>query len=93
MDLVTRKPQKNTFYLQSIYTEFATGKSEFDPHNLVFCTEEGHPFEPKILEDGFQQILAELQLKSVDLHATRHTFATDALQKTADIITVSEILV
>ncbi len=92
MDLVTRKPQKNTFYLQSIYTEFATGKSEFDPHNLVFCTEEGHPFEPKILEDGFQQILAELQLKSVDLHATRHTFATDALQKTADIITVSEIL-
>jgi len=78
--------------IHSIHTEFAAGKSEFNPHNLVFCTEEGHPFEAKVLEDGFQQILAELQLKSVNLHATRHTFATDALQKTTDIITVSEIL-
>lgn len=78
--------------IRSINTEFAMGKSRFNPHNLVFCTEEGHPFEAKVLEDGFQQILAELQLKSVNLHATRHTFATDALQKTTDIITVSEIL-
>lgn len=60
--------------------------------DLVFCTEEGHPFEAKVLEDGFQKILAELHLKSVNIHATRHTFATEALQKATDIITVSEIL-
>ncbi len=78
--------------IRSIHTEFATGKSGFNPHNLVFCTEEGHPFEAKVLEDGFQQILAELQIKIVNLHATRHTFATDALQKTTDILTVSELL-
>jgi len=78
--------------LREISAEISEGKSEFNPHNLVFCTEEGHPLDAKVLEDGFQQILADLHLKSVNLHATRHTFATEALQKTTDIITVSEIL-
>lgn len=76
----------------AISEKLAEGKPCFNPHNLVFCTEEGHPLEAKVLEDGFQQILADLQIKSVNLHATRHTFATEALQKTTDIITVSEIL-
>ena len=58
----------------------------------MFCTEEGHPLEIKVLENGFQQILAALQIKNVNLHATRYTFATEALQKATDIITVSEIL-
>lgn len=78
--------------IHAIREELAKGKPDFNPHNLVFCTEEGHPLEVKVLEDGFQQILADLQIKSVNLHATRHTFATEALQKTTDIITVSEIL-
>lgn len=78
--------------IRAISAELAGGKSDFNPHNLVFCTEDGHPFEAKVLEDGFQKILADLHLKGVNLHATRHTFATEALQKTTDIITVSEIL-
>lgn len=78
--------------IRTISTEFADVKSDFNPHDLVFCTEEGHPFEAKVLEEGFQKILADLHLKSVNLHATRHTFATEALQKTTDIVIVSEIL-
>lgn len=78
--------------IRAISTELANGKPNFNPHDLVFCTKEGHPLDAKVLEEGFQKILADLQLKSVNLHATRHTFATEALQKTTDIITVSEIL-
>lgn len=78
--------------IHAISEELAKGKSDFNPYNLVFCTVDGHPLEVKVLEDGFQQILADLQIKSVNLHTTRHTFATEALQKTTDIITVSEIL-
>lgn len=78
--------------IRTISEKLAEGKLDFNPHNLVFCTEEGHPLEIKVLEDGFQQILAALQIKSVNLHATRHTFATEALQKTTDIVTVSEVL-
>lgn len=80
------------FMIRAINTELADGRSDFNPHNLVFCTEEGHPLEATVLEDGFQKILAALHIKIVNLHATRHTFATEALQKTTDIITVSEIL-
>ncbi|MDE6261645.1 MAG: tyrosine-type recombinase/integrase [Oscillospiraceae bacterium] len=36
--------------------------------------------------------MASTMSKAGNLHATRHTFATEALQKTTDIITVSEIL-
>ena len=78
--------------IRAISAEFANEKPNFNLHNLVFCTKAEHPLDAKVLEEGFQKILAELQFKSVNLHATRHTFATEALQKTTDIITVSEIL-
>lgn len=86
------RAKKAFLEIRAISTELAVGKSDFNPHNLVFCTEEGHPLEVKVLEDEFQQILTDLQIKSVNLHATRHTFATEALQKMTDIITVSEVL-
>ena len=86
------RAKKALLVIHAISTELANGKPNFNPHDLVFCTKEGHPLDAKVLEEGFQKILAELQLKSVNLHATRHTFATEALQKTTDIITVSEIL-
>lgn len=78
--------------IKSITQQLSNGKAQFNPHNMVFCTEEGHPYEPKTLEEGFQNILTNLGLKTVNLHATRHTFATEALHKSTDIITVSEIL-
>lgn len=78
--------------LRQIDDELAYGEQGFNPHDLVFCSEEGHPLDAKVLEDSFWSILSALHLKRVNLHATRHTFATEALQKTTDIITVSEIL-
>lgn len=78
--------------IKDITAQYERGQGSFNPHDLVFCTPEGHPLEIKALEDGFQSILASLGLRGLNLHATRHTFATEALQKTTDIITVSEIL-
>lgn len=78
--------------IKSITDQLSNGRSQFNPHDMVFCTPEGHPYEPKTLEEGFQDILTSLGLKNVNLHATRHTFATEALHKSTDIITVSEIL-
>lgn len=66
--------------------ELAKGRQCFNPYNLIFCNEKGHPLEAKVLEEGFQTILKNLGIKCVNLHATRHTFATEALQKATDII-------
>lgn len=41
--------------IRAINTEFANGKSDFNPHGLVFCTEEGHPLDAKVLEESFQE--------------------------------------
>lgn len=78
--------------LKELNDRYMRGKSDYNSHNLVFCTENGHCLDAKALEEGFHQILADLGLKCVNLHATRHTFATEAMQKTGDIVTVSEIL-
>lgn len=67
-------------------------RPNLNPHNLVFCTEDGHCLDPKVLEEDFHQILSNLGLRCINLHAIRHTFATEAMQKTSDIVTVSEIL-
>ena len=72
--------------------KYAKMRPSFNPHNLVFCTEDGHCLDTKVLEEGFHQILSDLGLRYVNLHATRHTFATEAMQKASDIVTVSEIL-
>lgn len=78
--------------IRMIQEEYADQLSVNNPYDLVFCTEEGHPYEAKVLEEGFHQILHTVGLPRVNLHATRHTFATEALQKATDIVTVSEIL-
>lgn len=78
--------------LKAIKEEFTEFDPQFNKHDLVFCTKEGHCLDPKVLEEDFHDILSHLGLRRVNLHATRHTFATEALQKTTDIITVSEIL-
>ena len=78
--------------LNAFHERYAGRGQEFNPHDLVFCTKEGHCLDAKVLQEDFDEILTELGLRCVNLHATRHTFATEALQKTSDIITVSEIL-
>ena len=78
--------------LKVVKERYAVLNPQFNPHDLVFCTKEGHCLDTKVLEEDFHDILSHLGLRRVNLHATRHTFATEALQKTTDIITVSEIL-
>ena len=78
--------------LKELRDEYAVKRPNFNRHDLVFCTEEGHCLDSKALEEGFHKILSDLGLRCVNLHATRHTFATEALQKTTDIVTISEIL-
>lgn len=72
--------------------EFASQGSGFNQHNLIFITEEGHCLDTKVLEKDFHKILSDLGMRCVNIHAARHTFATEAIQKATDIVTVSEIL-
>jgi len=52
----------------------------------------GRPLDPKYFEDWFSKFVKDAGLEPTNIHATRHTFATKALQMTQDINSVSDIL-
>ena len=78
--------------IKEIQSHYLQQGERFNPHNFLFCTEDGHPYDPQTAVKHFKQILREAQIDEVNMHATRHTFATEALQKTSDLITISEIM-
>ncbi len=63
-----------------------------NPMRFVLCNELGRPLDPKYFEDWFIKFVKDAGLEPANIHATRHTFATKALQKTQDINSVSDIL-
>ena len=65
---------------------------DFNPFGFVLCTENGLPIDPKTFEEKFRGFVHESKVKDINIHATRHTFATEALNKSSDLITISEIL-
>lgn len=64
-------------------------------HNqdLVFCTSNGGPFEPRNLIRAFHSVRDKAKLREeITVHSLRHTFATRLLEQGVDLKTVSELL-
>ena len=77
--------------IQDQYIKEHSGDS-FNPLGFVLCAKNGRHMDPKAFEDGFKEIVRGAKVKEINIHATRHTFATEALYKSSDLITISEIL-
>lgn len=77
--------------IQEEYQQQYSGE-QFNPLGFVLCTKGGRPLDPRGFETHFKEIVQEANVKEINVHATRHSFATEALQKSTDLVTISEIL-
>ena len=59
---------------------------------IYIISREGSAIEPRNMQYRFKRLLDDANLRPVNFHAIRHTFATRALENGFDIKTLSEIL-
>lgn len=66
--------------------------ARFNKMNLVICTEQGLPVDARTYQDVFGRMVARSGIVKANFHCTRHTFATRALERNADLNTLAELL-
>ncbi|MCB2314176.1 site-specific integrase [Clostridium tagluense] len=65
---------------------------KYEDQDLVFCTELGHPIEPRNFIRKFQQLLKISGLEKTNIHSLRHTYATRLLELNEHPKVVQELL-
>lgn len=66
--------------------------SDWEDHDLVFCTGQGKPLGHRNVHREWKLLLAVLELPDVPFHAARHTYATHALASGSPVGDVSRQL-
>ncbi len=61
-------------------------------NNQFLLTESNVPLDPRTYQNRFKSCLKKADIRYVNFHALRHTFATRCIQAGIDVKTVSEIL-
>jgi len=74
-------------FLLTLLSEFRMASS-----NAYVLSVNHKPVEPRTIQRQFKRLLVSAEIKNINLHATRHTFATRALESGFDIKSLSEIL-
>lgn len=64
----------------------------YQDKGFVLCNELGQPYEPKTYQDFFKRMVKKADIRDINFHGLRHTFATRALEKGIPAKTVSELL-
>lgn len=64
----------------------------FPDTGLVFVSGNGKPYDSKNFQDTFKRLLKRYNIREINVHGMRHTFATRSLESGMDIKTLSRLL-
>ena len=64
----------------------------FNDNGIVFCSKKGTHISPRNFNRALESICKKAGIKGITANITRHTFATIAIERNAEVKTVSEIL-
>lgn len=67
-------------------------KAEYNPLNMVFCSEIGEPINPEFISRSFKRDLAAAKLPEIRFHDLRHGHATMLLELGENLKVISERL-
>lgn len=67
-------------------------KGEPNPHDLVWCDEDGSPIDPRDDWQDWRDLFAKAKVRPVTLHEARHTTATLLLEAGVDPKVIGEVL-
>lgn len=76
-------------FFRHLYEEFQPNVMD---ESIYLLSGTNRPPDPRTFQNLFKKLLADVGIKERKFHATRHTFATRALELGVDIKTLSEIL-
>jgi integrase len=69
-----------------------TAGAAWEDHNLIFCTAQGRPIEPRNINRTFTTLLRKATLRPIRLHDLRHSCATLLFAQGVEAATVQRIL-
>ena len=72
--------------------ERTTSGAAWEDHDLVFCTAQGRPIEPRNINRAFSALLQKASLRPIRLHDLRHSCATLLFAQGVEAATVQRIL-